>query len=57
MVLGVKWVLSEAQATGALRWNRLNAAEPKEKQRDSRGGRERGHAVNQTGTHSIGELV
>lgn len=49
MVLGVKWVLSEAQTTGALRWNWLNAAEPREKQRDSRGEGERGLAVNQTG--------
>lgn len=40
MVLGVKWVLSEAQTTGALRWNQLNAAEPEEKQRDSSRGRE-----------------
>ncbi len=51
MVLGVKWVLSEAWTTGVLRFNRLNAGEPKEKQRDSRW-RERGHAVNQTGTYS-----
>lgn len=37
MVLGVKWVLSETQATGALRWNRLNAAEAEKKQQDGRG--------------------
>lgn len=41
MALGVKWLLSETQTTGALRWNRLNAAEPQEKQCDSRG-REKG---------------
>lgn len=34
MVLGVKWVLSETQATGALRWNGLNAAEAEKKQQD-----------------------
>lgn len=37
MALGVKWLLSEAQTTGALRWNWFNAAEPQEKQCDSRG--------------------
>ena len=37
MVLGVKWVLSETQATGALRWNGLNAAEAEKKQQDGRG--------------------
>lgn len=29
MVLGVKWVLSETQTTGSLKWKWLNAAEPK----------------------------
>ena len=53
MVLGVKWVLSEAWTTGALRWNWLNAAEPREKQRDSGGGGD--PAVNQTGTHRTQE--
>lgn len=37
MALGVKWLLSEAQTTAALRWNWFNAAQPQEKQRDSRG--------------------
>lgn len=56
MVLGVKWVLSEAQTTGALRWNWLNAAEPREKLRDSRG-RERGLDVNQRGAHATQESL
>lgn len=56
MVLGVKWVLSEGQTTGALRWNRLDAAQPKKKQRDSRGReRERAGSQSDRNTHSEGK--